>query len=235
MKSLLVVGGNSSVSISFIQNYAKSYQIDVIVHSDVRDEIKHLVENIFYCDFTLEGSVDNLIIENKYAGVVFLQGIDIIKPFFMLSETELINSFKINVLSTVTIIKKLYKERTLVKNASIVLMSSISGGIKGTAGHFAYSATKSSITGVVKTLSIELARRNIRINSISAALIGSSNLEEVNRELMTDDEFEIYQKKYPLGLVKMDSIIKSIHFLLSEDSMSISGSDLLVDSAHTKL
>lgn len=235
MKSLLIVGGNSSISKAFVLEYSNTYGIDVIVHSGVSDEIKHLVRKIYYCDFSSGGSVDKLTIENRYDGIVFAQGVDIIKPFFMLTEKELIDSFRINALSTALIIKKLYKERSIFKEGSIVIMNSISGSIKATAGHFAYSVSKSSLNGLVKTLSIELARRGIRINSISSALVSNSKLEEVNRKMMSVKEYEEYQNTYPLGLVKMKTITRSINFLLSEDSTTISGSDILIDSAHTKL
>ena len=98
-----------------------------------------------------------------------------------------------------------------------------------------YSTTKSAISGLVKSFSIELSKKNIRVNAILPGLIQTENLFNKNEQLQTAKEFEVYQSRYPLGLGKPKNINDLIDFLISDKSSWITGQNIIIDGGHTLL
>ena len=91
------------------------------------------------------------------------------------------------------------KKKLIINNSSIVIVSSISGNIIGSKGHSLYSTTKSAISGLVKSFSIELSKKNIRVNAILPGLIQTENLFNKNEQLQTAKEFGSLSIKISIG------------------------------------
>lgn len=107
--------------------------------------------------------------------------------------------------------------------ASIVNISSMAG-LRGTKG-IAYTATKWAVRGMTKTAAVELAPRNIRVNSIHPALIDTPMLAAMSRE-----HFEKIRQSVPLGRAGTpDDVANLIIFLLCDDSAFITGSEIAID------
>ncbi|MEB3071200.1 glucose 1-dehydrogenase [[Mycobacterium] vasticus] len=102
---------------------------------------------------------------------------------------------------------------------SIINISSVEG-MRGTAGLYAYVASKWGVRGLAKAAAVELAPHNIRINSVLPGLI---------RTRMTiaipDDSLQI-----PLGRgAKSAEVSTAVVFLASDESSYMTGSDLVID------
>ena len=89
--------------------------------------------------------------------------------------------------------------------------------------------------GLVKSLSLELSKRKIRINLISPGLIKTNNLYAKNSKLINAQEKEIYESKYPLGLGEKDTLNGIINFLLNENSNWITGQNIIVDGGNSNV
>eukprot|EP01156_Anaeramoeba_ignava_P014250 Anaeramoba_ignava/a608600_303.p4 GENE.a608600_303~~a608600_303.p4 ORF type:complete len:144 (-),score=4.44 a608600_303:870-1301(-) len=74
--------------------------------------------------------------------------------------------------------KTLSKPMIMKKQGSIVNMASISG-ITGNQGQANYSASKGGIIALTKTLSIELGRYNIRVNTVAPGIIESEMIQNI--------------------------------------------------------
>lgn len=107
--------------------------------------------------------------------------------------------------------------------ASVVNLSSLAG-LRGTKG-IAYVATKWAVRGMTKTAAVELAPRNIRVNSIHPAFIDTPMLSAMSRE-----HFEARMKSIPLGRAgNVDDVANLILFLLSDESSFITGAETTID------
>ena len=139
--------------------------------------------------------------------------------------------FKINTFSHINFIQQLIAQKKLNKGASIVFTSSMSGVYCGLAGGSLYGATKSAILGYTKALAIELAPRGIRVNTIHPGMIETplTNGTALSKELLEEDA-----KNYPLGRYgKPEEIAYSIVYLLSDATVWMTGTQLLIDGGYS--
>lgn len=110
---------------------------------------------------------------------------------------------------------------------SIVLMSSVSGHT-GFGGRAAYSMTKAGIHGLVRSLAVEWAPRDIRVNAVSPGIIRTDLLDRMIAQGVSSEER--YLRRIPLGRLGAGAeIADAVHFLASERASYITGVVLPVD------
>jgi NAD(P)-dependent dehydrogenase (short-subunit alcohol dehydrogenase family) len=108
---------------------------------------------------------------------------------------------------------------------SIVFISSVHAN-QSIVGRVAYSTSKAAIGGLMRSLSLELAYLNIRVNSIIAGAIWSDRWEKQTPEQTTQRRL-----KYPAGRESSTGeIAHAVAFLCDEESATITGTELTVDS-----
>ena len=238
MNRMLIIAASSDLSISYLESIKNDkLDIDVIVRDSSRipENILSIIDEIYEFDLNDLESLNKFISKSKYSQVIFFQGIDIIKPFQLYNINDISQTFNVNVLSVISLLNILIAKKYLLKEASIVIISSISGITKGTPGHVLYSSSKAALIGLVKSLSLELSRRSIRINCISPGLIQTGSLFAKNNQILSNEEKLAYESKYPLGLGKLDSINGTIKFLLGTSSKWITGQNLIVDGGNSNV
>ena len=93
-------------------------------------------------------------------------------------------------------------------------------------GSSIYSASKSALTAVVKTLALELARNNIRANCISPGYVKTEMLEKL-------PSAEQYFSLAPLKDIEATDIANGIVYLLSPAARWVTRSTLVIDGGIT--
>jgi len=141
------------------------------------------------------------------------------------------NIFKINTFSHINLVQELIKQKKLNKCASIVFTSSMSGVYCGLVGGSLYGATKSALLGYSKALALELAPRNIRVNTIHPGMIATPLTQNtvLSHELLEKDA-----KNYPLGRYgKAEEVAYAIVYLLSDAASWMTGTKILIDGGYS--
>ncbi|MDQ0338312.1 3-oxoacyl-[acyl-carrier protein] reductase [Caldalkalibacillus uzonensis] len=112
------------------------------------------------------------------------------------------------------------------KSGVIVHMAS-SNGILGEAGLAHYNASKAGVILLGKTMAIELAPYNIRVNSVCPGFI----LTELALEGgMSEETVKNYTSKIPLNRYgKVEEVANAFCFLASDEASFITGTELVVD------
>ena len=139
--------------------------------------------------------------------------------------------FEINTFSHINLIQELLRQKKLNKGASIVFTSSMSGVYCGLAGGSLYGATKAALMGYSKALALELAPRGIRVNTIHPGMIATplTSGTALSEEVLLEDA-----KNYPLGRYgKPEEVAAGIVYLLSDATVWMTGSQLLIDGGYS--
>jgi NAD(P)-dependent dehydrogenase (short-subunit alcohol dehydrogenase family) len=116
-------------------------------------------------------------------------------------------------------------------NASLVFMGSISGQI-GQAGLSSYCATKGALVALAKSLAIEFAHENIRVNVIAPGMI-ETPLLEAERQNLPEGRLQELINQHPLGLGRVEDVAYAATYLCSDASRWITGTTLVVDGGCT--
>ena len=111
-------------------------------------------------------------------GMFHAAGDILLKPLSLSTREDFDNLAEISLHSILNISKFISKKKYFSKGSSIVLMSSIAS-ILGTTGLGYYSAIKSSINSICQSMAIELAPKEIRVNTILAGAVETSLSKDV--------------------------------------------------------
>lgn len=167
----------------------------------------------------------------KLDGVVSCAGIVETKMLKFTEEDDLLRLFNTNAFSSIRLIRTLVQQKKLKKEASIVIISSISGVKCGYLGGSIYGATKGALEGFTKATALELAPQKIRVNTITPGMVETLLLKdsEIDSELLETDK-----QKYPLKRYgNPEEIGYCAVYLLSDATKWITGTSLLIDGGYT--
>jgi NAD(P)-dependent dehydrogenase (short-subunit alcohol dehydrogenase family) len=149
------------------------------------------------------------------------------QPIKTVDVETIMSEFSTNLVSSALIVKTLINKR---KNQSaldnvVFISSNISN--RGAKAFGIYSATKSGLDGLMRSLSVELAPK-VRVNSVLPGGIPTEMTKAIYEENGNSKEY-----LYPLGYGKPHYIADTVEFLLSNKSKWITGQQIVVDGGRT--
>jgi NAD(P)-dependent dehydrogenase (short-subunit alcohol dehydrogenase family) len=101
-------------------------------------------------------------------------------------------------------------------------------------GLTAYSTSKAALTGLARSLAVELARDRIRVNCVAPAWVRGEMTEQAFSN-MTAEQVAQLEQAHPLGLGDPRDVAHAAAFLLADTGRWITGTTLLVDGGYTAL
>ena len=144
--------------------------------------------------------------------------------FLRMSENEWEDVLSVNLSSTFSILKLITKGMVKRKYGRIINISSIVG-VTGGAGQVNYSASKAGLIGLTKSLSQEIATRNITVNCIAPGFI----------ETPMTEKLDVKRKDAIISSIPMNRIgtpkdlSSAVIFLASQESSYITGQTLHIN------
>jgi NAD(P)-dependent dehydrogenase (short-subunit alcohol dehydrogenase family) len=168
------------------------------------------------------GSLDSLI---NCAGVIIRNESEVLSEadWETVIDTDLSGVFKCS--------QAAFADLEKAKGATIVNVGSIAGSV-GIAGRAGYTAAKAGLEGLTRTLGLEWADRDIRVNAVAPGwtrtemVAGGIKDGRLSEAALTS---RIPQKR----LAEPSEIAKVVLFLMSSDSSYITGQTITVDGGIT--
>jgi NAD(P)-dependent dehydrogenase (short-subunit alcohol dehydrogenase family) len=151
-------------------------------------------------------------------------------PITELSEQTIDETFAINCKGMLFTAK--FAVRQMIKQGGGVIVNTGSDlAFIGLANLTAYTASKGAVVAVTRTLAVELAPHNIRVNAVCPGFTYSNmNVEMAkNVELMEEMKKDYLIKR----LGRPEDVAKAVLYLASDESPFTTGACLVVDGGHT--
>jgi 3-oxoacyl-[acyl-carrier protein] reductase len=144
---------------------------------------------------------------------------DAVFPFMSLSNWNSVISISLNGFYNVTqaVLPAMLKN----KEGQIVNVVSVSG-LMGIPGQTNYAAAKAGVIGATKSLAVEVARKNVRVNAVAPGFIDTDMTKPLDENNYTN---KIPMQRFGLA----EEVAKSIYFLVSENSSYITGEVLSIN------
>lgn len=142
--------------------------------------------------------------------------------------------FNTNTYAPILLTSLLIKSKKIKNGGSLVFISAVSGVYMSSVGESLYSASKGAIHGYVKGIALDLASKKIRVNSITPGLVPTRILSVAENLFSAEEVLERRKSQYPLGVFgKPEDIAYGAVYLLSDASLWVTGSALLIDGGLT--
>ena len=145
-----------------------------------------------------------------------------------LTAHDIQNILQINLIAPFQIISGLVKDMKERKYGRILNISSI-WSIVSKEKRSIYSASKSGLDGLTRTLALELAPFNILVNSIAPGYVNTDMIQQYNSK----KELEKIKEIIPLKrFAESDEIAELVKFLSSEKNSYITGQIIPIDGGY---
>lgn len=245
-KRILITGASSGIGRQCCISMAKQGANIALIgrnQSRLEETIKEMSNpdshKLFQFDLNCCNEIPNLMQEvvseiGKLDGLINCAGISIVSPLNIIKASDADSFFKSNVLSGYMLTKEFARNKNHnSEGASVIFISSVMS-IVGEKGKSLYCMSKGAINSLVRALALELANKNIRVNSISPGVIVTPINQ--NAAYLADKELRILtESKHPLGLGNPEDIANGCIYLLSDASRWVTGTNLVIDGGYTAM
>ena len=233
-KKALITGASGGIG-KEIANVLIEHNAEVCISGRNLDELNALKEllgekcHVVTCDLSKKDEIIELIKKtDKVLGHIDIlinnAGITKDNIFLRMSESEWEDVLNVNLNSTFNILKLITKGMVKRKYGRIINISSVVG-VTGGAGQVNYSASKAGLIGLTKSLSQEIATRNITVNCIAPGFIETPMTEKLD-----DKRKDAILNSIPMNRIgKPKDLSSAIIFLASQESSYITGQTLHIN------
>lgn len=152
------------------------------------------------------------------------------------SEDDWARTFDVNVKGTY-LMTKLALPLMRAQGGGVIVNNASDWGIVGGPQYTAYSASKGAIVLLTKSVALEVARDNIRVNAVCPGdtVVERWHVDERRTESMSfEAELQAMGAELPIGRVgTVEEIANAVLFLASDESSFMTGATLIVDGGNT--
>ena len=192
----------------------------------------------YVCDVTNYNQIKNIINQQKRIDVLVNNaGVNIPEHFTKVQKRNMEYMVKLNTISTFHLAQLCTLKMLQTKNrkkigGSIINMSSQMGHVGGPI-RSVYNMTKAGLEGLTKGMAIDLAKNNIRVNTVCPTFV----VTPMTKKFLKNKQFKNKTlKNIPLGkFADLSDVATTVAFLASDSSAMITGTSILVDGGWTAI
>ena len=242
-KNIMVTGASSGIG-KEISIYLSQLGANIIMVARNEERLKKTYHSLapgthsyYMLDLNNLDEIENLvkrICQNglKLHGLVHSAGVSFTIPIQHLKLDNLKEIMSVNFYSFMELVKHFSKRKYHDNGGSIVVISSISSRV-GARGLAAYGATKGALESAIKSMALDLAAKNIRINAVAPGIIATPIYDGL-KEIVNSKDFDSeLKKRQVMGVGKPEDVAYATAFLLSDASKFITGTSMVVDGGYS--
>lgn len=226
VRTVLITGGNRGIGFAIAEEFVQSgYNVAVTARSGSGPAGSFTVN----ADVTDGNSLDSAIaaVEEKFGPIhVLVANAGITKDTLLMrmSDEEFETVVDTNLNGVFRVLRRVSKGMIKARFGRVILIGSVVG-LLGSAGQVNYSATKSALVGMARSITRELGGRNITANVVAPGFIDTDMTAELTSELQAE-----YKAKIPAGRFAAPSeVAKVVRWLAGDEAAYISGAVIPVD------
>ena len=226
-RKLLVTGGTGSIGDSICNYFNKNGCKEIYSTTTNLNKVRSDQDYIKFKELDLN-KIQNLNLDNLFDFdidyLVLNAGLNRDNIFLRMSSEDWSNVINVNLNSSFYLLKHFTKKMVKKRFGRIVFISSVVAHT-GNTGQVNYTASKAAISGMVKSLALELSTRNITVNSVAPGFIQSNMTDKLN-----DIQKKAILDRIPMKKLGVSSdIARAVGFLCSENADYITGQTLHVN------
>ncbi|HEY5321084.1 MAG TPA: 3-oxoacyl-ACP reductase FabG [Galbitalea sp.] len=225
-RTVLITGGNRGIGYAIAEQFvALGHRVAVTARSGSGPDGALTVR----ADVTDAASIDAAFTEVEAAlGPVEIlvanAGITRDTLLLRMSEEDFTDVIDTNLSGAFRVVKRASKGMLKARFGRIILVSSVVG-LLGSAGQVNYSASKSGLVGLARSITRELGSRGITANVVAPGFIETEMTAVLPEQQQVD-----YKKSIPAGrFATAEEVAKVITWLAGDDAGYISGAVIPVD------
>ena len=226
-KKLFVTGGTGSIGSSICNYFNNNGCKEIFSTTTNMNKVKSGQEYIKFKELNFN-DIEKLNLDELFNFdidyLVLNAGLNRDNIFLRMSLDDWDRVINVNLNSSFHLLKHFIKKMVKNRFGRIVFVSSVVA-YTGNPGQVNYSASKAAISGVVKSLALELSSRNITVNSVAPGFIQSNMTDKLNEDQKNTILERIPMKK----LGNPSDIAKAVGFLCSENANYITGQTLHIN------
>lgn len=236
-QTVIITGGTRGIGRGIAQEFLKAGAKVIATYAgndkaaeDFKTELGELGKNLdtYKFDVTDTKAVEDFYksVEDKYDSIQVLvnnSGIRKDSMMAMMSDDDWQRVMDVNLGGTFYMSRGIIRHFMGNKYGRIINMSSI-GGSLGLSGQANYAASKAGQVAITKTLSKEVGKKGITVNSICPGFIDTELIDDLPEEQVKE-----YKKTIPLKRFgKVEEVAHAVMFLASREASYITGTTLEV-------
>ena len=164
-------------------------------------------------------------------GLVHSAGLHATLPLRVLKPSRLDELMKVNVSAAMALTKGFRQRGVRAEQGSVVYLASVAA-LAGSAGNAGYSATKGALVSMCRSLAVELATEQIRVNCLAPGWVPTELAAKAESKL-EDAQLQAISDMHPLGLGRPDDVANAAAFLLADTGRWVTGQTLVIDGGYT--
>ena len=165
-------------------------------------------------------------------GLCYCSGVVETRPLASFQATGFREMMEVNVTAGLELSRAVCRRDVMTENGGALLFIASIYGTVGMPGQMAYSATKGALQSAARSLAIELARRRIRVNTLSPGLVRTP-MTDAAFSLLSKEQIHELETAHPLGTGTPEDVARAATFLLAPQNGWITGTDLVIDGGYT--
>ena len=188
------------------------------------------------CDVNNYNKIEDIINKLKKIDILVNNaGTNLPEPFLKVKKTSLETLLEVNTKAAFNIAKlctdKMLKHKNRKKIGASIIHTSSMFGLVAVPNRTVYSMTKFGIEGLTRGMTVDLAKFNIRVNSVCPTFVATPRA----KKYLANKEFNKYAlSNIPLGRIATESdVATSITFLSSNAASMITGTNIIIDGGWT--